>query len=99
MVRCGGRSKSRTAFATIWTSKLANAFERYSNNRTIVEYYNNQILPYLVRIYRGIVARSVVEPETVTFTDVISAIQNLSQSTGSDARSTALAWMPATWPA
>ncbi len=74
------------------TSRLADAFERYQSNRTIVEYYNNQILPDQVRIYRGIAARSVVEPETVTFTDVITAMQGLTQSTGSYVQSLGLQW-------
>ncbi len=74
------------------TSRLADAYERYQNNRLIVDYYNHQILPDQVRIYRGIVARSVVEPETVTFTDVIAAVQGLTQSTSSYIQSLGLQW-------
>jgi cobalt-zinc-cadmium efflux system outer membrane protein len=39
------------------TSRLADAFERYSTNRVLLGYYRDQILPDLVRAYRGIYQR------------------------------------------
>jgi cobalt-zinc-cadmium efflux system outer membrane protein len=39
------------------TSRLADAYERYSTNRVLLSYYRDQILPDLVRAYRGIYQR------------------------------------------
>jgi cobalt-zinc-cadmium efflux system outer membrane protein len=39
------------------TTRLADAFERYDTNRLLLVYYRDQILPDLVRAYRGIYQR------------------------------------------
>src|SRR5262249_14016961 len=39
------------------TARLADAFERYDTNRLLLAYYRDQILPDLVRAYRGIYQR------------------------------------------
>jgi cobalt-zinc-cadmium efflux system outer membrane protein len=39
------------------TTRLADAFERYDTNRLLLAYYRDQILPDLVRAYRGIYQR------------------------------------------
>jgi cobalt-zinc-cadmium efflux system outer membrane protein len=39
------------------TTRLADAFERYDTNRLLLAYYRDQILPDLVRAYRGIYER------------------------------------------
>jgi cobalt-zinc-cadmium efflux system outer membrane protein len=39
------------------TTRLADAFERYTTNRVLLGYYRDQILPDLVRAYRGIYQR------------------------------------------
>jgi cobalt-zinc-cadmium efflux system outer membrane protein len=39
------------------TTRLADAFERYSTNRVLLGYYRDQILPDLVRAYRGLYLR------------------------------------------
>jgi hypothetical protein len=36
------------------TTRLADAFERYENNRVLLSYYRDQILPDFVRVYRGV---------------------------------------------
>ena len=59
------------------TALLADAFERYENNRIQLEYYRNQILPDQARVYRGVYERHQQEPEVLGFTDVVFAQQNL----------------------
>ncbi len=39
------------------TTRLADAYERYATNRVLLAYYRDQILPDLVRAYRGIYQR------------------------------------------
>jgi len=58
-------------------STLADAFERYENNRAILDYYRNQILPDQARAYRGVYERHQQQPDRVTFGDVINAQQTL----------------------
>ncbi len=70
------------------TSRLAEAFERYENNRVILGYYRDQILPDLVRVYRGVYDRYQQDPggrgeSPPSFTDVIVAQQNLAQAVSS----------------
>lgn len=67
------------------TARLAEAFERYENNRVIIAYYRDQILPDLVRVYRGVYERYQREPAGPAtnppgFTDVVVAQQNLAQA-------------------
>lgn len=59
------------------TSRLADAFERYENNRVILDYYRTQILPAQVGAYRGAYQRHSGEPDKVTFGDVVNAQQTL----------------------
>lgn len=56
---------------------LADAFERYENNRAILDYYRTQILPDQARTYRGVYERHQQQPDRVTFGDVITAQQTL----------------------
>jgi cobalt-zinc-cadmium efflux system outer membrane protein len=70
------------------TTTLAEAFERYENSKVILAYYRDQILPDLVRVYRGVYERYQREPAgpagtPPAFTDVIVAQQNLAQAIGS----------------
>jgi cobalt-zinc-cadmium efflux system outer membrane protein len=62
------------------TARLAEAFERYQNNRVILEYYRNQILPDQVRAYRGAYERHQQEPDKVGFADIVNAQQILAGS-------------------
>jgi outer membrane protein, heavy metal efflux system len=59
------------------TSRLAEAFERYENARTLLDYYRLNILPDQVRAYRGVYERHNLEPDRVSFGDVITAQQTL----------------------
>lgn len=70
------------------TARLADAFERYSSNRVLLGYYRDQILPDLVRAYRGIYQRYQTEvapgaiappgtPSPPQYGDVVVAQQNL----------------------
>lgn len=59
------------------TALLADAFERYENNRLQMEYYRNRILPDMARVYRGVYERHQQESDVVGFTDVVFAQQNL----------------------
>lgn len=62
------------------TSRLAEAFQRYQNNRAILEIYQKQILPDQVRAYRGTYERHQQEPDKVGFADIVVAQQLLSSS-------------------
>ena len=59
------------------TNSLALAYEGYRNNLYAMEYYRRNILPNLVRYYRGVFARRQIDP-TSAFGDLVFAQQNLS---------------------
>jgi cobalt-zinc-cadmium efflux system outer membrane protein len=58
------------------TNRLAAAFQQYSNNRVLVAYYHNQILPDQVRAYRTLLERAQQDP-AVQFIDLFTAQQTL----------------------
>jgi cobalt-zinc-cadmium efflux system outer membrane protein len=58
------------------TNNLALAYEGYRNNLYAMEYYRRNVLPNLVRYYRGIHARRQIDP-TSAFGDLVFAQQNL----------------------
>jgi len=58
------------------TNSLALAYEGYRNNLYAMEYYRRNILPDLVRYYRGVFARRQVDA-TSPFGDLVFAQQNL----------------------
>ncbi len=62
------------------TNTLAQAFARYKDNRVLLGYYRDQILPDLVRVYNGVYERYRKEAEGPTkpeFNDVVVAQGNL----------------------
>jgi cobalt-zinc-cadmium efflux system outer membrane protein len=61
------------------TNKLALAYESYRNNLYAMEYYRRNVLPDLVRYYRGVVDRRETEPAFAqqNFGDLVFAQQNL----------------------
>jgi cobalt-zinc-cadmium efflux system outer membrane protein len=62
------------------TTTLTTAFERYQNNRVLLGYYRNQVLPDLVRVYNGVLARYHAQgPQAGSplLTDVVVAQGNL----------------------
>jgi cobalt-zinc-cadmium efflux system outer membrane protein len=63
--------------AVTLTDSLALAYEDYRNNLYAMESYRRQVLPDLVRYYRGVFARRQVDP-TSAFGDLVFAQQNLS---------------------
>jgi cobalt-zinc-cadmium efflux system outer membrane protein len=58
------------------TNQLALAYDGYRNNLYAMEYYRRNVLPDLVRYYRGIYARRQVDP-AASFGDLVFAQQNL----------------------
>ncbi len=58
------------------TNNLALAYEGYRNNLYAMEYHRRNVLPDLVRYYRGIYARRQIDP-TSAFGDLVFAQQNL----------------------
>lgn len=61
-------------------TQLAQSFELYSNNRTLVQYYRNEILPAQAQAYRSIYTRYNLEPDMVGFGDLVVAQQTLLNS-------------------
>jgi cobalt-zinc-cadmium efflux system outer membrane protein len=62
------------------TNTAADAFERYENNRNLLEFYRQQMLPDQARVYRGVWERHQQEPTRVSFGDIIVAQQNLAST-------------------
>jgi cobalt-zinc-cadmium efflux system outer membrane protein len=62
------------------TMRLAEAFERYRNNVTLVLFYRDSILPNQVRVYRAIYQRYHTEPGKVQYSDLVVAEQTLAQA-------------------
>jgi hypothetical protein len=62
------------------TNNLALAYENYRNNLYSMDYYRRNILPDLVRYYRGIYERRQIDPvyQASAFGDLVFAQQNLS---------------------
>ncbi len=62
------------------TNSLALAYENYRNNLYAMEYYRRNVLPDLVRYYRGIYTRRQVDLpyQASAFGDLVFAQQNLS---------------------
>jgi cobalt-zinc-cadmium efflux system outer membrane protein len=62
------------------SKNLARAYESYRNNLYAMEYYRRNVLPDLVRYYRGVVDRRESEPAYAqqNFSDLVVAQQNLS---------------------
>jgi cobalt-zinc-cadmium efflux system outer membrane protein len=57
--------------------QLAEAFGRYEAARQQAAVYRDQILPDLVRAFRGVNERYQVEPDKVNYNDIVTAQQNL----------------------
>lgn len=62
------------------TNNLANAYTTYQNQLYAIEYYRKDILPDLVRYYRGVYQRRQVESSDLNVGDLAFAQQSLSQS-------------------
>jgi cobalt-zinc-cadmium efflux system outer membrane protein len=77
------------------TNRLATAFEQYENNRVLLEYYRDWIIPDQARAYRGTFERHQWQPDQVSFGDVVTAQQNLAGSIGTYLATLAAAWSSA----
>ncbi|HWA98783.1 MAG TPA: TolC family protein [Pirellulales bacterium] len=60
--------------------QATDAFERYENNRNVLVFYRQQMLPDQARVYRGVWERHQQQPDRVSFGDVIVAQQNLANT-------------------
>jgi cobalt-zinc-cadmium efflux system outer membrane protein len=72
-------SKDIHRVETALTNNLALAYESYRNNLYAIEYYRRNVLPDLVRYYRGVVDRREAQPAFAqqNFGDLVFAQQNL----------------------
>jgi cobalt-zinc-cadmium efflux system outer membrane protein len=70
-------SKEQRRVEVTLTNKLALAYESYRNNLYAMEYYRRNVLPDLVRYYRGVFDRRQIDPSSA-FGDLVFAQQNLS---------------------
>jgi cobalt-zinc-cadmium efflux system outer membrane protein len=59
------------------TSRLAEAFGRYDTNRQLLQLYRDYILPDQLRGYRGVYTQHNIDPDHVSFGDVVQAQQTL----------------------
>jgi outer membrane protein, heavy metal efflux system len=58
------------------TIRAADAFERYDNNRALLQLYKEQILPSQVKAFRAALARHAIEGK-ISYYDVVTAQQTL----------------------
>jgi len=70
-------SKEQHRVEVTLTNSLALAYESYRNNLYAMEYYRRNVLPDLVRYYRGVFDRRQIDPSSA-FGDLVFAQQNLS---------------------
>lgn len=61
---------------------LAECYERYENGRQQVALYRDVILPNLARAFRGTAARYQVEPDKVSYWDIVNAYLNFAGQMG-----------------
>ncbi len=60
------------------TGKVAGAFERYDNNRILLEMYRKSILPNQVQAFRAAVARhAALGAQDISYNDVVTSQQTL----------------------
>src|SRR5262249_14079611 len=73
-------------------AQLARAFERYDNQRRLVVWYRDRILPDQMLAYRGVYGRHRIDPERVSFGDVVTAQQTLVGATTAYLQTVSEAW-------
>jgi outer membrane protein, heavy metal efflux system len=61
-------------------ARLASAFERYENNRKLLEYYKLHMLPDQVMAFRGLYQQYELQADKVGFTALLQGQQNLGQT-------------------
>jgi outer membrane protein, heavy metal efflux system len=72
--------------------QLAHAFERYDNQRRLVVWYRDRILPDQMQAYRGVYGRHRIDPERVGFGEVVAAQQTLANATTTYLQTLGDAW-------
>lgn len=77
------------------TGRLAEAFERYASNRTVVENYQRFILPDQVRAFRGAYDAHQADPNRVGFGEVVNAQQTLATAVTTYVSTLASMWQSA----
>jgi outer membrane protein, heavy metal efflux system len=74
------------------TARLAEAFERYQSNRTVLENYRRFILADQVRAFRGAYDAHQANPDRVGFGEVVNAQQTLAASVTAYVSALAAMW-------
>jgi cobalt-zinc-cadmium efflux system outer membrane protein len=74
------------------TTRLADAYERYENNRVLLEYYRDRILPDQVFLFRQLYTRFRGPGEGLTLIDISTAQQNLATSLATYLTTLAALW-------
>ena len=59
------------------SGQLAEAWERYANNKVLVDFYRNQAIPNQIRVYRGTFQRYRQDAAKINYNDVVVAQQTL----------------------
>lgn len=77
------------------TRRLADAFERYSTGRRLVEQYRTEILPNQRKASEGLAKRFEQEPGKVSFTEVVLTQQTLANTYTSYLNVLSAAWQAA----
>jgi cobalt-zinc-cadmium efflux system outer membrane protein len=73
-------------------SSLADAYSRYDANKITVDYYRKDIIRDQVQSWRGLWQRHQEDPDSVQFTDVVSAQQTLAQTIQTYAQTLGAQW-------
>jgi outer membrane protein, heavy metal efflux system len=73
-------------------AQLARAFERYDNQRRLVVWSRDRILPDQMQAYRGIYGRHRIDPERVGFGEIVAAQQTLVAATTTYLQTLTDAW-------
>lgn len=73
-------------------STLADAYGRYDTNKITVDYYRKDIIRDQVQSWRGLWQRHQEDPDSVQFTDVVSAQQTLAQTIQTYAQTLGAQW-------
>jgi cobalt-zinc-cadmium efflux system outer membrane protein len=74
------------------SSTLADAFERYENNRVLLVYYRDQVLPDLIRVYEQTLIRWLAPNSPLNVSDIALAQQNLATALATYISTLGLLW-------
>jgi cobalt-zinc-cadmium efflux system outer membrane protein len=74
------------------TSRLTDAFERYDNQRRVLTYYRDDIIPDRVRAYRAIAARAGLGSDRPSHSELVAAQHELAVSVSTYLQTLGDAW-------